>query len=680
MLKNMKLSVKLGGAFGLLIVIMLALGTMALVTMSRVSSQSDHLGNDLVPEWSLAADIAEQQYQAGQQITAYSLNHDPTYLAQGRSYINRLRQSLDQGQRLSRERPLLVELGPALEAISSQVNNYESAVNEIEQAVRATARAREQAGASARQFEENISAYLSAQNNAMTRQINAQDIIEELLIRHDRITRTNDILDIGNAIQIANWESQATRDMAGLERAANAFEELLERINNIIEVTRQEVNLRQLGAGRDAAREYRAAMLAVVAAQQQLDANIEAMNSAYDAVVEQCSQLENQAETQTTNIAQLAISQLNNSSRALLAGLTLAVILAVIISIALTLIITRPVFKGVQFSNELARGNLDANLDVDQKDEIGVLGRAMQDMQKRLRQIVGDVKSASDNVAAGSHELSASSEEMSQGATEQAASVEEISSSMEEMGANIRQNSDNASQTEKIATQAAKDAEEGGKVVYEAVEAMRQIADKISIIEEIARQTNLLALNAAIEAARAGDAGRGFAVVASEVRKLAERSQTAAAEIIDLSGSSVQVAENAGNMLKKIVPDIQRTSELVQEIAASSREQNTGVEQINQAIQQLDQVIQQNASASEEMSSTAEELSSQAEQMQSTMAFFKIEQDTNFSGPRTTKVTVKKNAPGQAAKIALCSAEKKGDKRFALDMGGDDLDKGFEKF
>lgn len=678
MLKNMKLSVKLGGAFSLLIVIMLALGTMALVTMSRVSSQSDHLGNDLVPEWSLAGEIAELQYQAGQQITAYSLNHDSAYLTQGRSYMAQLRQSLERGQRLSRERPLLVELGPALEAITRQVDNYERAVNEIEQAIKATARAREQAGVNARQFEENISVYLAAQNEAMIRQINAQDSIEELLIRHDRITRANNILDLGNAIQIANWESQAVRDMAGLERAASAFEDLLAQVNSIIEITRQEINLRQLRAGRDAAMEYRTAMLAVVAAQQQLDANIQAMSSAYIAVVEQCSQLENQAEAQTTNIAQNTISQLNNSSRVLLAGLSLAVILAVIISIVLTLIITRPVFKGVQFSNELARGNLDAKLDVDQKDEIGILGKAMQDMQNRLRQIVGDVQSASDNVAAGSQELSSSSEEMSQGATEQAASVEEISSSMEQMGATIRQNSDNASQTEKIATQAAKDAEEGGKVVYEAVDAMRQIADKISIIEEIARQTNLLALNAAIEAARAGDAGRGFAVVASEVRKLAERSQNAAAEIIDLSGSSVQVAESAGQKLKQIVPSIQKTAELVQEIAASSKEQDSGVKQINQAIQQLDQVIQQNASAAEEMSATAEELSSQAEQLQSTMSFFRLEQGADFG--KTTKVTVKKSAPRQAAQSALSSKGGKGEKRFALDMGTDDMDKEFEKF
>ncbi|MDD5642464.1 MAG: methyl-accepting chemotaxis protein, partial [Syntrophales bacterium] len=190
--------------------------------------------------------------------------------------------------------------------------------------------------------------------------------------------------------------------------------------------------------------------------------------------------------------------------------------------------------------------------------------------------------------------------------------------------ANIKQNSDNAQQTEKIALKAAEDTKEGGNAVTETVTAMKEIASKISIIEEIARQTNLLALNAAIEAARAGEHGKGFAVVASEVRKLAERSQTAAGEINKLSASSVEVAERAGEMLERIVPDIQKTADLVQEINAASNEQRSGANQINMAIQQLDQVIQQNAAASEEMASTSEELLSQAEQLQTTIGFFRI--------------------------------------------------------
>jgi len=275
-------------------------------------------------------------------------------------------------------------------------------------------------------------------------------------------------------------------------------------------------------------------------------------------------------------------------------------------------------------ADRLAGGDL--TIEAKRLSDKDVLGTALERMVERLRSVVTDALSAADNVSSGSQELAAGAQQLSQGASEQASAGEQASASMQEMAANIKQNAENAGQTERIARQAAKDAEQSGNAVGEAVDAMRTIAEKISIVQEIARQTDLLALNAAVEAARAGEHGRGFAVVASEVRKLAERSQASAAEIGTVSTQTVKAAQAASEMLSRLVPDIRKTAELVAEITAACREQDVGAEQVNTAIQQLDKVTQQNASASEEMSATSEELAAQAEQLQSSIGYFRIEQ------------------------------------------------------
>lgn len=357
------------------------------------------------------------------------------------------------------------------------------------------------------------------------------------------------------------------------------------------------------------------------------------------------------------------------SSRFLAIVLTIAMV--VIGSLAALWIITtisRGLARSIALAQRVASGDLTETAALRGNDEVTDLVRTLNGMVEKLRGIVGEVSTGSANVASGAGEMASTSEQLSQGATEQASSTEEASSSMEQMTANIKQTAENASATENMAQKSAADARESGRAVAEAVGAMKTIAERILVVQEIARQTDLLALNAAVEAARAGEHGRGFAVVASEVRKLAERSQTAAGEISGLSSDTVKAAEEAGQMLEGLVPDIEKTAELVSQISGASQELATGANQVNSAIQQLDKVTQENTSAAEEMSSTAEELSAQAETLRSAIAFFRLAAGSAAApAPAATRATT----PAKRTKTPATGFD------FDMTVGEDELDAQF---
>ena len=338
--------------------------------------------------------------------------------------------------------------------------------------------------------------------------------------------------------------------------------------------------------------------------------------------------------------------------RMVMAGVIItAMLLAIGFGLLVTRIITRQLGGEPDYASDvvgrIAEGDLTVDIQLREGDTSSLLA-AMNTMRERLTDVIGQVASSADALAAASEQVSASSNTLAQNASSQAAGVEETSASMEEISATVAQNAENANVTDGIASQSAKDAQQGGKAVRETVEAMKSIADKISIIDEIAYQTNLLALNAAIEAGRAGEHGRGFAVVATEVRKLAERSQVAAQEIGTLATNSVATAEQAGSLLEQMVPSIAKTADLVKEISAASQEQRTGLDQINLAISELSRTTQTNAAASEELTATSEEMSSQAMQLKSAMEFFQVTQrrpGQPGGGLRSAKASSKVHSP-----------------------------------
>ncbi|WP_312375509.1 methyl-accepting chemotaxis protein [Stutzerimonas nitrititolerans] len=486
-------------------------------------------------------------------------------------------------------------------------------------------------------------------------------------------------LEVGRSIRnllLSDDPSQHQQSLDTIQRARVSDRELLAELNKRVLSEQGRITLKQVEDARDAMKvQYdeilRLAQIDAEQAQAYLYSDFSPVNDDFMRKIEAFAAVQSDLMTESNKSATEAFE----SARLMM---LISGGVAVLIAILLGYLITRSLLRqlggepgyAADVVTRVAAGDLTVEVATKAGDTTSMLA-AIKAMTEKLSQIISEVRSNADGLSSASEEISATAQSMSQAASEQAASVEETSASMEQMSASIAQNTENAKVTDGMAGKASREANEGGQAVKETVRAMKTIAEKIGIVDDIAYQTNLLALNAAIEAARAGEHGKGFAVVAAEVRKLAERSQVAAQEIGEVAKTSVSLAERAGSLLDEMVPSIAKTSDLVQEIAAASDEQTSGVGQISTAMNQLSEITQQSASSSEELAATAEEMSSQAEQLQQLMDYFSV-----AGAAKAVHASAKPSKRADARNQALARVEKD----LAEASGDEGLPAGFVRF
>jgi len=603
---DLKIKTKLMAAFGILILMGILLATFAIGSLLFFKKDINSFTSEFLPQLELSSKLGARTRMISFYMEGYYLSGKPEYFKSARTELDSLKHILSHGELLLEESSTLSQLEQNLSEIAIQVPQLEQNIVMAFKTTMDIGYLHGKLSGNNIEFLNKSRLFQNVQKQDQSRKI-INSMIDSVNIVQDKFHQVIDEKDITVYPDILNSLRLFDSQIRILKPISKNGNELI-LYNQLDEV----IN------------EYKSLALALSAKISALQEFKKEENLISANLSKNSNNLQSSTVNYTRQIASSFMTTLRSSLVSLIIVILISIGFSIYTGVYVSRLITEPLLKGISFAQKLARGDLTAELNVDQKDEIGILASNLQRMSSRLREIITYVATTSQNLTSASLELSSTSQMVSHGASEQASSSEEVSAAIEEMAANIQQNQENTRQTETIAVKAEVDISKGSIKVFQTVDAIREITNKISIIGEIAFQTNILALNAAVEAARAGEHGRGFGVVASEVGKLAERSKQAALEIDELTKTSVFNAEEAGTLMKDVVPEIQKTSKLVQEISAANFEQSAGADQINSAIQQLNIVTQQNAATSEELSTNAVELSAQAEQLQEIIAFFKI--------------------------------------------------------